>query len=241
MRKLSLAATIFGISLSSAQAGSFETIDVLPDDVIIAAATDWSGAYVGAFGGYDFGTIATNDIDNLAVGSFQIIDIPVEGGSGGIFAGYNWQRGHLVFGVEADFALGGASGSNLVDTANLDETLEWQSNWSASIRGRVGFAKNSWLIYGTAGYSQLNANVGYLNLDDPLVVIEDDGRVDTGFGGWSAGVGVEKMIGEHLVVRGEFMQSGYTEAVLPLYAGSANSVGFAPSISTIRAAIIWSF
>lgn len=52
---------------------------------------------------------------------------------GGAHAGYNWQRGSLVVGVEGD-----------IDFSDHIDYL-------ASFRGRIGVAAGNWLFYGTGG------------------------------------------------------------------------------------------
>lgn len=56
---------------------------------------------------------------------------------GGVHAGFNIQRGAVVFGVEGDVSF----------SDNID--------YLASVRGRLGFAANNWLFYGTGGVAFL--------------------------------------------------------------------------------------
>jgi outer membrane immunogenic protein len=112
---------------------------------------NWSGFYVGATGGYAWGNPSFQDFN----GSGPNVKI-----SGGIFGGelgYNWQAGNIVYGFEADFqngpkghdrigTPGGAtfcgSGICRVDTA-----------YFGTVRGRLGYAMNQWLAYGTGGWA----------------------------------------------------------------------------------------
>src|SRR6266481_100594 len=50
---------------------------------------NWTGFYIGAMGGY---------------GKEDTSDFALSGGFGGGTAGYNWQTGQFVFGIEADVA-----------------------------------------------------------------------------------------------------------------------------------------
>lgn len=50
---------------------------------------------------------------------------------GGLQLGHNWQNGNLLYGAEGDISFG-------------DDTV-------GTIRGRLGFAGQSWALYGTAG------------------------------------------------------------------------------------------
>jgi outer membrane immunogenic protein len=93
-------------------------------------AYSWAGPYLGGNLGYDWGTVS----NNLTKPS---------GFEGGLQAGYNWQSGPWVFGVEGDIQLTGAD----------DTFAPWKfSNpWFGTVRGRAGYAFNNILFYGTAG------------------------------------------------------------------------------------------
>jgi outer membrane immunogenic protein len=91
----------------------------------------WTGAYAGANGGYGWTT-----------GSFD-----ATGGFGGGQIGYNFQTGNLVLGIEGDIA-----GSDISQTFTVQGVpFTFTNDTLASLRGRAGFAYNSWLFYGTAG------------------------------------------------------------------------------------------
>jgi outer membrane immunogenic protein len=63
--------------------------------------------------------------------------------AGGVQAGYNWQTGPWVFGVEGDIQATGAD----------DTFAPWKfSNpWFGTVRGRVGYAFNNIMFFGTGG------------------------------------------------------------------------------------------
>lgn len=107
-----------------------------------AAVHDWSGAYVGLSYGKTSGTMIYNDI--ATVFDFE------SGKTPSIFAGYLLQRGNLVYGGELAYS----RGNDATIVGFTDEHLEEMID----LKGRVGFAANSALIYGVLGYSK----VGYL-------------------------------------------------------------------------------
>lgn len=92
----------------------------------------WSGFYVGANAGYG-----------------EVLDDPagfdVSGGLLGMHAGYNFQLGSAVLGVEGDY-----SGSWMEDGI-LDV------DYLASIRGRAGYSFGNAMLYGTLGYAWADA------------------------------------------------------------------------------------
>jgi outer membrane immunogenic protein len=82
---------------------------------------------------------------------------------GGGQIGYDQQFGAWVLGVVADIQASDFKASGLITTpatttgANLDESLAAKIDWFGTVRGKVGFAANDWLFYGT-GRSRLRRN-----------------------------------------------------------------------------------
>jgi outer membrane immunogenic protein len=93
-------------------------------------AYSWAGPYIGGNLGYAWGSVD----NNLTKPS---------GFAGGVQAGYNWQSGPWVFGVEGDLQVTGAD----------DTFAPWKfSNpWFGTVRGRAGYAFNNIYLYGTGG------------------------------------------------------------------------------------------
>jgi len=90
----------------------------------------WMGPYIGGNLGWNWGSVDNNPTKP-------------SGFVGGVQAGYNWQNGPWVFGLEGDIQGNGAS----------DTFAPWKfSNpWFGTVRGRVGYALNNVLFYGTGG------------------------------------------------------------------------------------------
>ncbi|RTE90782.1 porin family protein [Bradyrhizobium sp. LVM 105] len=93
-------------------------------------AYSWAGPYLGGNIGYEWGSVDNNPSKP-------------SGFVGGVQAGYNFQNGPWVFGVEGDIQVSGAD----------DTFAPWKfSNpWFGTLRGRAGYAFNNVLFYGTAG------------------------------------------------------------------------------------------
>jgi outer membrane immunogenic protein len=90
----------------------------------------WAGPYLGGNIGWNWGAVDNNPTKP-------------SGFEGGAQAGYNWQTGPWVFGIEGDIQGTGAS----------DTFAPWKfSNpWFGTVRGRAGYALNNVLFYGTGG------------------------------------------------------------------------------------------
>jgi outer membrane immunogenic protein len=120
---------------------------------------NWGGAYAGLNLGYQWG-----DVTNLANNPRGLV--------GGAQLGYNWQSGAFVVGVETDLQLSGA-----------DDTFapyKFSNPWFGTLRGRVGYAMNNILVYGTLGFA-------YGDLTGTLAGLDETHTL----GGWTGGVGME--------------------------------------------------
>ena len=105
---------------------------------------------------------------------------------GGVQAGYNWQSGPLVFGVEGDLQLNGAE----------DTFAPWKfSNpWFGTVRGRVGYAFNNVLIYATGGLAFGSLRAETFGLSESHTNA-----------GWTAGVGAEFGIAQNWTAKIEYL------------------------------------
>jgi len=93
-------------------------------------AYSWAGPYLGGNLGYASGSVHNNPTKPSGL-------------AGGVQAGYNWQSGPWVYGVEGDINISGAN----------DTFAPWKfSNpWFGTVRGRAGYAFNNIFFYGTGG------------------------------------------------------------------------------------------
>lgn len=164
---------------------------------------DWTGVYVGAVGGYTW-SHSKPAYDNPTLQAlYPPAALNAKGASGGIEGGYNFQFPNgFVLGVEAD-----ASIANLTDTVPDDlgsamhgagQTVTAKTDWTASLRGRAGFAMANLLFYGTAGVASSH-----------VVVTATDGNISDSavLSGWAFGGGIEKSLLQHLSVKLEYIHS----------------------------------
>jgi hypothetical protein len=95
-----------------------------------AARQQRIGPYIGGNLGYGWG-----DVSNSGAKPSGVL--------GGLQVGYNWQNGAWVAGIEGDLQLNAAD----------DTFAPWKfSNpWFGTVRGRIGYAFNNVLLYGTGG------------------------------------------------------------------------------------------
>jgi outer membrane immunogenic protein len=188
-------AAITAVAYRSALAADFPAPDLPPP--LPVTVYNWTGIYLGINGG--FGTGNSNWSDGLVgtTGSF-----PISGYLIGGTAGFNYQIGEYVFGIEGDgdwTNLNGNSGSTCgAITAGLAPPVgcQTQSQWLATVRGRVGYAFDRIFLYGTAGAAFGNIQTG---LNPPSTF---DSSIEAG---WTVGAGLEWAFAQSWTAKVEYL------------------------------------
>jgi outer membrane immunogenic protein len=131
-RLAAVAAVIFGLSAQQAFSADLP-VKAPPHVQTAAAAVNWSGWYVGVEGGGDWGQFAqTNTLTNVSLGTFNQHGTLVGG-----TAGYNWQSGIWVYGVETDLSWTNLSGTQVCGPTRRNIcTTDMRA--FGTLRGRIG-------------------------------------------------------------------------------------------------------
>jgi opacity protein-like surface antigen len=176
----------------------------------------WSGFYLGIHGGYGWGHDSTDaDFSPFPTPS----DPSPKGGVFGGQAGYNWQYGSVVAGLEIDFSgadLKDSSSSTLVlgQRVSITSTLSSKIDYFGSARARAGFLlMPDWLLYGTAGLGWAHDSITASITE--TVGTRSESISATGFSdhfGWTAGGGVEYRLWQNLLLRAEYLHYGFGSA-----------------------------
>jgi outer membrane immunogenic protein len=138
----------------------------------------------------------------------------------GLHAGYNWQSGSWVYGIEGDFtALPGHDKviDNIVDGREVPKLHVVRLDWLASIRGRLGFAFDRSLIYATGGVAWVSGRNNIFNSSSAQVL----GKSRFTHVGWVAGGGWEWKYNQNLSFRIEGLYYGFNKTET----GCANDFG----------------
>ncbi len=127
------------------------------------------------------------------------------GGFGGGQIGYNWQgilHPHLVLGIEADFEGAGISDSkSYADLPYSRVSAKTEIDWFGTVRGRIGYAFDRTLVYGT-GRLCLRRSEKLLCRDDGKFVFQClPHETQTG---WVVGGGVEHKLTPAWSVKAEY-------------------------------------
>ena len=145
--------------------------------------------------------------------------------NGGIFggtAGYNWQTGAVVLGVETDFSgnwLKASSSATLpypVFPASFSVVRTLQTDWLYTLRGCVGFtATPQVLLYGsraargTGGLAVANIRYSTTYTDTAGFSAFDNLSTSTTRAGWTVGAGVEYAFGFNWSAKVEYLYSDF--------------------------------
>ncbi len=183
----------------------------------------WSGFYVGANASFAFGRYTSGG--STFFGN-------ADGGLFGITAGYNYQSGPLVAGIEGDLDFGGVSGTNPGVGIYATGTI----NGEGSIRARFGYTFNHTLIYVTGGYTGANLKGSLVDVSAaPNLFVSQS----TFLNGFVIGGGVEYALTRNISVKAEYLFSDYGSS--GLFAGTRDNIGAGLSLSTFRAGINYHF
>ena len=227
-------------------------------DMTAPATYDWTGFYLGANDGISWNNSGVDNNFDVNGDGINDLNNKIEGDqtaftAGGI-VGYNYQIDQIVLGVEADFNYLGFSDSNSrsVDIIGLDgiDTItgksSFEADWFGTIRGRLGYAIDNVLIYGTGGLAY-----GHMSADGKVTAsLAGDtvgtwkGSTDSTNWGWTVGGGMEYGIDnwslglEYLYVD---LGSGEWNGNNVLFDGSRLKGDADYAFSTVRATVKYRF
>ncbi|HEY7750243.1 MAG TPA: outer membrane beta-barrel protein [Aestuariivirgaceae bacterium] len=211
-----------GIVLMTPLAVGANAADLESPPPLLGQIDDWTGFHIGGWVG-----AMCLDTTYLPVGSAD----PELAGcrvAGGALAGYDMHFDNdMVIGVEGDFGWGGDIASNSLDDVfySIDEI--------ATLRARLGLARDDTLIYLTAGGAWAQAELtGTFN--------GVEGEDTQWHAGWSAGVGMEHMVTANLRFRLEYLYSQLGEETYDVTCGCTIEAGI-DNLHIARAGLIWGF
>lgn len=161
----------------------------------------WSGFYLGLNVGGSWGR-ASDTISFIPPGGAPALianeRTSPDGIIGGGQVGYNWQRGHVVFGIESDIQGSGQQDSATVTgvTATCgvpcSVTESDRLTWFGTTRGRLGYAWVNWMAYVTGGAAyggiRTSGTENFVGGVVPTLALTSSTQTR---GGWTVGGGLE--------------------------------------------------
>ena len=145
---------------------------------------NWTGLYVGINAGAGWGS---SNWDSLG-------SIDLKGGMVGGTAGYNWQGGPWVLGVEGDIDWSGIDG-NSTNTLLCPLGCRTANSWLGTVRGRVGYGFDRIMPYLTAGIA-----FGNIKASSPGFA-----GVSETHAGWTVGAGLEVALLGRWTAKAEYL------------------------------------
>jgi outer membrane immunogenic protein len=187
------------VSVCSAQAADLPVRPVpapLAPVVYAPPVYNWSGFYIGGNVGGGFADSSWTDPFTGANNTFSK-DGFIGGGQIGANVQFNW----LVLGVEGDFDWTGLKGSGTDSEGN---TINTNTQWTATATGRIGAAFDRLLVYGKGG-------VAFANDESSINLVSSGLSASTTFTrtGWTAGAGLEYALAQNWTAKIEYDYLGF--------------------------------
>ena len=179
MKKVLLAgAAVAALTLGAlpATAADLSNRPVYKAPVQVPVVYNWTGFYVGVSGGGGWGS-SEHTFPGGTHGPFD-----TSGGLVGGTVGYNWQAGNLVLGLEGDYSWADIKGTTAgFPTPCIGGLCGTDLRSLGTARGRVGYAWDNVLLYGTGGFAWGNVHAFETGFD----------AGSTTATGWTVGGGLE--------------------------------------------------
>jgi high affinity Mn2+ porin len=222
-----------GIVLATCSVAVAADLPVRAPVPYVSATYDWNGWYVGAHAGVirgssNWSATPPGVVDPALNGSFNLpFNFDFMAGTGSYFlglqGGYNYVApSRLMLGLEADASAPNSDvqvpysvrGSQTINSAlNGQVTYGEAVMHYGSVRARVGYAFDHFLLYGTAGLAWTYDSVTRTQVArNSFNGFATPGTVDTKLLwrlGWAAGVGVEIPIAGNWTARAEYLSTGF--------------------------------
>jgi outer membrane immunogenic protein len=201
MKKTLAAATVAALVgvAGAANAADLYKGGSLKDAPAYVPLPTWTGFYVGGNVGGGWAQL------DSSLDLFGIVTInhtnEATGVVGGGQAGYNWQTGAFVLGVEADFGAFGFSHTRDIISINGFGGFgtKVDSGFAADVTGRLGYAVGPALFYAKGGWAFFD---GRLSLDVPAGLNVNVSK--SGLDGWTIGGGIEYLVSPSWSVKAEY-------------------------------------
>jgi outer membrane immunogenic protein len=241
MKMLLASTALLTIASGSAMAADLSRPSAAPAPVYtkapMMAPFSWTGIYVGGDVGYGYaqsaGTVAAAGGGFASVPYSFNVNGPIAGG----FVGGNYQMGQYVFGAEADWQWANLTGnSGAVPGFGTLITAATTVKSYGSARGRLGYAVDHWLFFGTAGWAWGSWSTTYGPAGGAVLATDNASSTK----GWTAGAGIEYAFTNNILGRVEYRYTdlGSVSFVAP---GLISELGNKVTISDIRAGLSFKF
>ena len=179
------------------------------------ARDSWTGPYVGVSAGGTRGNTPWTDGSDSGSPDFG-------GYLAGVQAGYNYQAGRFVLGVEGSYGLSNARGAGSIPSYP-NYTFEDELKALGSVTGRLGYTFGPALFYAKGGWAFGQVKEGQRMI--PIPGMPDPGASDyepttKWANGWTAGGGMEFALTDRWSAKAEYMHYELGKRTFDLAPGS---------------------
>jgi outer membrane immunogenic protein len=201
---------------------------------------NWNGFYLGGHIGYGW---ASRDAEIFDPTGAPLVSGSTGGSSliGGAQIGYNFAlTPQWILGIEADYS-GSSMGSTAIGAPAFGQRVANIDSFG-TIRARVGYAWDRFLVFGTGGYGWAHEAItrtqqtGTVNAAVPGTVEESAAMVP----GWSAGIGFEWGVSPGWALRAEYLHLGLNSQHFP-FSISGQSIQATASVDVVRGGVNYIF
>jgi outer membrane immunogenic protein len=249
---MAAAAALFMAGAAQTAAAADLPMKAPPPRMAAPVPYSWTGFYVGGFVGAGWGTDSAvlNSVAFPGGGAnigLPLTQVSTSGFLGGIQAGYNYQSGWVVWGIEGDFA-----GTDIKGTAPcvLLFSCSETDNWLATVSARVGgVVADRFLVYVKGGGAWLNEKGSFKNTLPILGFIGSSSATSTA-DGWLLGMGAEYAFTQNWsgVIEYDYMDFGNHNTTFPspfiappIAAAGTGNVGQTNKLSTMKIGLNYKF
>ncbi len=214
------ACLVAAIALAIAAAEPAAAADqAMPFKAPAVAPFDWNGFYFGGHVGYATGNANATVFDLGATPGANTFG----GLSAGVQFGYNVVLpSRLLLGIETDLTFPSYLESNAIIAAipTARSNVTEQMDYAGTVRGRLGYVIDPWVLYVTGGYAFAGTRV----LNQPPTT-DQEKHLDI-HSGWALGAGAEYALSPHWSARLEYIYHRYDAAGAQFPSGTGYSSTF---------------
>jgi outer membrane immunogenic protein len=231
------AAAYLGMAGSAVAGGMYEGEGSMKDaPAPMPPVHIWAGLYVGGTVGFGTGdTSGKLDIDVQgdngqldpllnALEDFLATDYDMDGAVYSGFLGYNWQRGNIVYGLEA--GLNGTDFDGHTDCVFTLADCNRELDYYGRVIGRLGYAVNNLHFYGFGGVAwgdvQTDISAFGFDVDDLFGTSFNEEQTHVG---WTAGAGLEFAFTENFFAGVEYAHVDLGEESYDVFSATGRRFG----------------
>ncbi|QOF72379.1 porin family protein [Aminobacter sp. SR38] len=210
-------------------------------DAASAPGFVWAGGYAGVHLGYGGARTTVTELDDYSFSNFGDTEFKFDsdGFLGGVHAGYNWQSGQLVYGVELDVTgadIDATVANSMIPGSN--ESFSTRIDWFGTARARLGYSVDRFLPFVTGGLAFGHVRSSY---DDNDFSPGNHAVADDVVAGWTIGAGAQYALSDNWSLRAEYLYVDLQDNRGSFGSGDAYRYDFDTNLHVVRLGASYGF